>query len=191
MDKKETTVTQCLSTPVRDEPGSLVTENGGHSLLPSPLAPIPHSKAQTRALAHPRRRTREICGDYHSKKMFSRTSATSGRRHRGGAEAEETRGETPVARRGGCRHKIIRFQGEERETQHCEAALRSGKSFLCNSKEHVVSDTSNGRTCRGSRNFLRSCVLYTGGALSSGSKTEAGINPSQSQAAERPLHVVK
>lgn len=63
MDKKETTVTQCLSTPVRDEPGSLVTENGGHSLLPSPLSPIPHSKAQTRALAHPRRRTREICGD--------------------------------------------------------------------------------------------------------------------------------
>lgn len=46
-------------------------------------------------------------------------------RHRGGAEAEETRGKTPVAQREGCRHKIIRFQGEERETQHCEAALRS------------------------------------------------------------------
>lgn len=59
---------------------------------------------------------------------FSRTSATSGRtrwRHRGGAEAEETRGKTPVSQREGCRHKIIRFQGEERETQHCEAALRS------------------------------------------------------------------
>lgn len=70
MDKKETTVTQCLSTPVRDEPGSLVTENGGHSLLPSPLAPIPHSKAQTRALAHPRRRTREICGDYDPKNFL-------------------------------------------------------------------------------------------------------------------------
>lgn len=52
------------STPVRDEQGSLVTENGGHSLLPSPLSPIPHSKAETRALAHPCRRTREICGDY-------------------------------------------------------------------------------------------------------------------------------
>lgn len=70
MDKKETTVTQCLSTPVRDEPGSLVTENGGHSLLPSPLAPIPHSKAQTRALAHPHRRTREICGDYDPKNIL-------------------------------------------------------------------------------------------------------------------------
>lgn len=52
------------STPVRDEQGSLVTENGGHSLLPSPLSPIPHSEAQTQALAHPCRRTREICGDY-------------------------------------------------------------------------------------------------------------------------------
>lgn len=31
---------------------------------PSPLSPIPHIEAQTRALAHPRRRTREICGDY-------------------------------------------------------------------------------------------------------------------------------
>ena len=47
------------STPVRDEQGSLVTENGGHSLLPSPLSPIPHSEAQTQALAHPCRRTRE------------------------------------------------------------------------------------------------------------------------------------
>lgn len=64
MDKKETTVTQCLSPPVRHKPGSLHTENGGHSLLPSPLSPIPHSEAQTRALAHPCRRTREICGDY-------------------------------------------------------------------------------------------------------------------------------
>lgn len=88
MDKKETTVTQCLSTPVRDEPGSFVTENGGHSLFPSPLSPIPHSKAQTRALAHPRRRTREICGDYDPK----RTSARSGtdteevQRQRRGAE---------------------------------------------------------------------------------------------------------
>lgn len=29
------------STPVRDEQGSLVTENGGHSLLPSPHPPSP------------------------------------------------------------------------------------------------------------------------------------------------------
>jgi len=42
MDKKENTDSMPLdSTPVRDEQGSLVTENGGHSLLPSPLFPHP------------------------------------------------------------------------------------------------------------------------------------------------------
>lgn len=109
MDKKETTVTQCLSTPVRDETGSFVTENGGHSLFPSPLSPIPHSKAQTRALAHPRRRTREICGDYDPK----RTSARTGRTQRRCSGRGEARKDSRL-----CRHEVIRFQGEERETQH-------------------------------------------------------------------------
>lgn len=78
---------------------SLVTENGGHSLLPSPLSPIPHSEAQNQALAHPCRRTREICGDYSptfkkkEKKdtaMSRRRTFTADHRDRGGTPERET-----------------------------------------------------------------------------------------------------
>lgn len=141
MDKKETTVTQCLSTPVRHKPGSLHTENGGHSLLPSPLSPIPHSQAQARALAHPRRRTREICGDYNPTFLEEARSGRTRSRDRGGAETEETRGSPhglPIVQQERCCHKIITIQVEERETNTGKLPSDPGNSFHCSSKEHVV-----------------------------------------------------
>lgn len=137
MDKKETTVTQCLSTPVRDKPGSLLSENGGHSLLPSPLSPIPHTEAQTRALAHPRRRTREICGDYNPTfwKIHSQVRMHARTHGRGDARFSAW---TPIFHRERCCHKIITIQSEERETNTMKLPSEPGNSFHWSSKEHVV-----------------------------------------------------
>lgn len=96
MDKKKAALSQWLQTPERDEQGSLVTENGGHSLLPSPPPPlpptpplhppIPHSKAESQALAHPRTRTRrdlqKICSKMSLKKAKTSSSCTRINLHR-------------------------------------------------------------------------------------------------------------
>lgn len=188
MDKKETTVTQCLSTPVRDKPGSLLSENGGHSLLPSPLSPIPHTEAQTRALAHPRRRTREICGDYnptfwkiHSQvRMHART-------------AEETRGSP---------HGLPSFTVNAAVIKWLQFRVRKEKPTLWSCPQNLeIPSTGAQRSMwfwhikrpkvSGNSNCLRKCVLYRRWALFSGSTPESGINPIQSSTPERLLHVVK
>lgn len=122
-------MTQCLSTPVRDKPGSLLTENGGHGLLPSPLSPIPHTEAQTRALAHPRRRTREIRGDYNPAFWKNRSQArTDVQTHGRGTSAAVN---TAVI-------KQLQFRVSNRSTHTVDLPSDPGNHFHWSCKEHVV-----------------------------------------------------